>query len=249
MIRKVCDGSWVDSWDWPTSTLPRGRRLPLSIPDVNHCPNSYSSVKVQILLFLIKGAQKFGGNSAYLQNMFYFTERLLTFSVLSRFFRGSYHKIMPSLAKHFENREANIRYDPFSLCPTSFLQPSWVMEPPRIFFLYMSASAGFKRYLIFKTSTYVVNILSNVPAPADLYIWAPSAWTCPAQVRRCCFKKSWGVTQPKRRKPVCPACPVWRAPTERFCCVQQIFHSRRYHFLCGYFHWASTCKCRKRRLG
>ena len=165
------------------------------------------------------------------------------------FFRGSYHKIMHSLAKHFENREANIRYDPFSLCPTSFLQPSWVMEPPRIFFLYMSASAGFKRYLIFKTSTYVVNILSNVPAPADLYIWALSAWTCPAQVRRCCFKKSWGVTQPKRRKPVCPACPVWRAPTERFCCVQQIFHSRQYHFLCGYIHWASTCKCRKRRLG
>ena len=72
MIRKVCDGSWVDSWDWPTPTLPRGRRLPLSIPDVNHCPNSYSSVKVQILLFLIKGAQKFDGNSAYLQNMFYF---------------------------------------------------------------------------------------------------------------------------------------------------------------------------------
>ena len=89
--------------------------------------------------------------------------------------------------------------------------------------------------------------LSDVPA--DLYIWAPSAWTCPAQVRRCCFKKSWGVTQPKRRKPVCPACPVWRAPTERFCCVQQIFHYRQYHFLCGYFHWASTCKCRKRRLG
>ena len=134
-------------------------------------------------------------------------------------------------------------YDPFSLCPTSFLQPSWVMEPPRIFFT--SASTGYKKYLIFKTSTHVVEILSNVPA--DLYIWAPSAWTCPAKVRRCCLEKSWGVTQPK--KLVSPACPVWRRPAEGFYCVPQIFHCRFYHFLCGYFHRANSCKCRKRRLG